>query len=255
MTRLDLAAENYDDIPLHAEVVVDALCSPIQCESHDGEVLEVTLEPPFRYLGVGRDKVVVSGLVHGLDAIVGEFDAVNAAIALARKNHNALGFLSSSLHGYRRLREHVPTAPTYTWYLASKDEQFLVMPNLTKYGAVVTAQNDRILSPEKTARLEAAFDDLMEQLIRFIDELPAGLVITFDTYFAVLEEASSRLFLGDFDNTAIQYSGDNFPAGHTAAQNRRQAEHWIECIQSYLPTPRNTYDFQCWVHQDELPPL
>lgn len=256
MKTLNLAAENYDDIPLYGDVDVDVdvLNAPVQCESHDGKILEVTCEPPFRYLGVGRDKVVISGLVHGLDAIIGESNPVSAAIALARKNRHALGRLGSSLHGYRRLREHVPTAPTYKWYLGSLDEQVLVMPNLTENGGIVAAQNDRVLSSKKVEKLQATFDDIVDQLKRFIDGLPTGVYVTFDTYFVILGENSSQLFLGDFDNMAVSYGG---PSYDCSVHNRRQAEHWLECIHSYLP--RGDYripdDFHHWVHQHELPPL
>lgn len=251
MRKLDLAAENYNDILLYDDVEVGYLNLPVRCETHDGRTLEVNFEPPFRYLGVGRDKVVISGLVHGLDGIVGESEPVTAAIALARKHRMALGRLGSSMHSYRRLREHVPTAPTYEWYVGSLDGQVLIMPDLTESGSIVAAQNDRVLSPEKIERLRATFDDLIEQLKIFVDGLPLGIYVTFDTYFAILGEDSSSLFLGDFDNMAVSYGGSH----DFSIQNRRQAEHWVECVLSYLPPNYcNSVDYIYWAHQHEIPP-
>jgi|GEM_PF-5059054 len=249
MKRLDLAADNYDDFNLGDEVEVEVCDQKIPCKLHGGQVLNVSITSPLRYLGVGRDKVVVSGLVGGLDSVVESTGLVRVAVGIARQGGNAVKQLRG-LSGYSRLRKLVPNAPTYPWYAQSVDQQVVLMPDLTQEGKIVTAQNDRILSPEKLDRLEAAFDDIVAQLQAFVDGLPFGVTVTFDAYFAILGEHSSRLFLGDFDDFAIGH--DNLDR---SVHNRLQAEKWLEAVANYFGDRRMvSYAFQTWAHQHELPP-
>lgn len=183
------------------EIKRNRLFDRVHCETDTGRDIEITFTPPFTYLGHGREKIVFSGIVEGLDSVTDITSSVRAAIGI-RKQSNKIRRMNG-LYSFKQLREYCPSFPTYPWYVQARDGQIAVMPDLSLEGVIVST-NKRDYTDTDRAKLEAGFENILSQFQALIESVTYPICISNDTYFIILSESTCRVVLGDFDGANIQ---------------------------------------------------
>lgn len=182
---------------------------PIRFKSRDG-VRDVIIRPPYRYLGRGREKFVVSVATDSLDYLVR--DTKRVAMGIACNNEGGVvPRLRYGLNAYSLLSES--SIPTYHWYLESVDEKYCLMPDLTKEGTVVSS-NTYSLSPEDKDKLVLRWDEILNHIKDIVEaalQRKPALKFTFDTPYVILDRKGGvRVILGDFDGLAVTESNTSW---------------------------------------------
>jgi len=173
---------------------------PIQFTS-GSEIFNVTLKPPFNFLGAGRQKFVVSANTNGIENLTKSQNESRVACGLLNENN------SSCLSGLQAYTLAKKTGfSTYPWYLESLDSKRCLMPDLTQEGVIVSS-NTRSLSSENCNQLNEDWPNIIVQIRAMIEtaiQFYPPIKITYDTFFLILKQnALTHVMLGDFDGVAV----------------------------------------------------
>lgn len=171
---------------------------------------EVSVRPPFRYLGYGREKLVLSCSLEGLsDHISNVGRKVVAALGISHigdsiQSCQIPGKLRGGLNAY--LKARALDLPTYSWYLESTDNSLSLTPDLSIEGNVVTSTTGKI--PEALRKQICSFRKQIEDQLFAIAVSAANsdtpLTVSADAYFVHFRDGHApKVILGDLDRDSL----------------------------------------------------